>query len=249
MKKRRKRAEQATDKEKNPDGTASRSGSAAPSAGPGSVAPEQPEAKPMTKKDTKKAARLQDTSSLSVNSTVSQFMGKKGKKYSWMTGGGGSGANTPKGAPGGAPGTAAPGGRTPKGPLTQDPSQKLGKLREDSAKGRNIQMRDWIDVLERHAILTDRPVLQQAYIKLDRSDWGDKAKPPAPAPAAAIATKTAPPPTTSAAATPAVTPAATPASATPAAVVPSPTPPSATAASVGGAATPVATTPMVEKVA
>jgi hypothetical protein len=203
----------------------------------------------MSKKESKKAARLQDTSSLSVNSTVSQFMGKKGKKYSWMTGGGGgSGASTPKGPAGGAPGGGAPGGRTPKGPLTQDPSQKLGKLREDSAKGKNIQMRDWIDILERHALLTDQPVLQQAYIKLDRSDWGDKAKPPAPTPTAATATsiKTTTAATTVAAPTPAAA-ASTPV--TPSAVLPSPTPPPTATTSVGGPATPVVTTPMVEKVA
>lgn len=182
LRKRQKRAEQALEREKNPD-AASRSGSVAPGT-PGSVAPEQSDAKPMSKKESKKAARLADTSSVSVNSTVSQFMGGKKKKYSWMTGGGsaGGGAGTPTRGPGG--GLPAAGGPTKaaKGPLTQDASQQIGNLREDSAKGKNIQMRDWIEVLENNCYLTDQVALQNAYVKLQNSDWGDKAKVPAPAP-------------------------------------------------------------------
>lgn len=180
LRKRQKRAEQAANGEKNADGTP-RAGSIAPGT-PGSVAPEGPDGKPLSKKESKKAARLADTSNLSVNSTLSQFMGSKKKKYSWMTGaGGGSGASTPKG-PGGGPPAAGGSNKATKGPLTQDASQQIGSLREDSAKGKNIQMRDWIEVLESHSYLTDQVALQQAYVKLERSDWGDKVKVPAPAP-------------------------------------------------------------------
>ncbi|KAI1869464.1 hypothetical protein JX265_006554 [Neoarthrinium moseri] len=215
LRKRQKRAEQAAEREKNPDGAnASRSGSVAPGT-PGAAAPDQSETKPMSKKESKKAARLQDTSSVTVNSTVNQFMGRKGKKYSWMAGGGGgSGASTPRGpATGPASGAGGSSGRNTKGPLTQDPSQKLGELREDSAKGKNIQMRDWVQALELHGRSTDYRVLQQAYIKLDRSDWGDKAVVPTPTPAPV------PSPTPSTAATP-------------------------SAAALAGVATPVASTPV-----
>lgn len=247
LRKRQKRAEQAAEREKNPDGaSASRAGSVAPGT-PGSVAPEGGDSKPMSKKESKKAARLADTSSLSVNSTLSQFMGSKKKKYSWMTGAaGGSGANTPRG-----PGTAAPasGGSTKatKGPLTQDASQKIGSLREDGEKGKHIQMRDWIQVLEHHGYLTDQAALQQAYIKLERSDWGDKVKPPAPAPSPSPTPAPAPVSAT-AVSTAASTPAA-PASAPATSAAPTPTPvavasPIPSPAPAPATATPVATTPM-----
>lgn len=205
LRKRQRRADQAAEREKNPDAV-SRSGSVAPGT-PGSTAPEQSDVKPLSKKESKKAARLADTSSVSVNSTVSQFMGGKKKKYSWMTGGGGgggaaagSGANTPAKGPGGGISAAGGSGKTAKGPLTQDASQQIGNLREDSVKGKNIQMRDWIEVLENNCYLTDQVALQHAYIKLQNSDWGDKAKIPAPAPAPAISS--APLPATSVPAAP-----------------------------------------------
>ncbi|KAI0136799.1 hypothetical protein BJ170DRAFT_603213 [Xylariales sp. AK1849] len=190
LKKRQKRLEQAAEGEKNGDATnASRAGSIAPGT-PGSVAPEQGEVKPISKKESKKAAKLAEATSSTVNSTVNQFMGRKAKKYSWMAGGGGgvgSGASMPKGPAAGLPGTPTAGGssRAVKGPLTQDPSQILGSLREESAKGKNIQLRDWIAVLEQNATLTDQAVLQKAYIRLDRSDWGDKAVIPTSASASA----------------------------------------------------------------
>ncbi|KAI4592754.1 hypothetical protein KJ359_010514 [Pestalotiopsis sp. 9143b] len=257
LRKRQKRAEQAAEREKNPDGaSASRAGSVAPGT-PGSVAPEGGDSKPMSKKESKKAARLADTSSLSVNSTLSQFMGSKKKKYSWMTGAaGGSGANTPRG-----PGTAAPasGGSTKatKGPLTQDASQKIGSLREDGEKGKHVQMRDWIQVLELHGYLTDQAALQQAYIKLERSDWGDKVKPPAPAPSPTPTPTLAPAPIPAPAPAPAPATAASTAVSTPVAsasapatsAAPTPTPvavasPIPSPAPAPATATPVATTPM-----
>jgi hypothetical protein len=182
LRKRQKRLDQVTDKDKKEDGgNTSRSGSIAPGT-PGSVAPEQPEAKAPTKKEGKKAAKLAEATSSTVNSTVNQFMGRKGKKYSWMAGGGGggSGASTPRGPAAGVPGTPVAGGnsRATKGPLTQAPSHYLGQLREDSARGKNIQLRDWVTVLEQFGSRADKKVLQFAYNKLDRSDWGDKAVAP-----------------------------------------------------------------------
>lgn len=176
LKKRLKR--QQGDEKKDGEDGASRAGSVAPGT-PGSIAPEG-EAKPMTKKESKKAAKLAEISSTTVNQTLSMFAGgKKKKKYSWMSGGGmGSGTSTPRGGPqgpGGLPGT--PGGpagasKAARGPLTRDSAHRLGAFREDSEKGKNIQLRDWVAVLEERDV--DPIVLQAAYNKLDKSDFGDK---------------------------------------------------------------------------
>ncbi|KAK8094162.1 hypothetical protein PG997_000847 [Apiospora hydei] len=193
LRKRQKRMDAATDKEKKEDGTTSRSGSVAPGT-PGSVAPDAPDSKPLTKKESKKvASKLAEATSSTVNSTLSQFMGGKKKKYSWMTGGGGaSGASTPRA--GGMSGAPAGGSRgAAKGPLTQGSAHHLGQFRESSAKGKNIQLRDWVHVLEQQR--SEQRALQEAYNRMDRSDAGDKAVVPAPTPAPA----------------PASTPAATPA--------------------------------------
>ena len=108
--------------------------------------------------------------------------GRKKKKYSWMTGGGpGSGAATPRqqsggglpGTPGGPGAGSGSGARAARGPLTRDSAHRLGAFREDSEKGKNIQLRDWVAVLEDHEI--DPFTLQSMYDKLDKSDFGDKA--------------------------------------------------------------------------
>jgi hypothetical protein len=106
--------------------------------------------------------------------------GKKKKKYSWMTGGGGvgSGASTPRPSAGGAPSTpgattaTGPAARASRGPLTQPGPHVMGAFREDSEKGKNIQLRDWIYALEDKG--HDLRSLQQAYAALDRSQFGDK---------------------------------------------------------------------------
>lgn len=157
----------------------SRAGSAAP-ATPGSVAPE-PE-KPPTKKELKKSAKAAEASHASQNQTSSLFTGsgprnlfgkkKGGKSYSWMTaGGGGSGASTPArpGTPG--LGKAAGGATGSPGPanlaLTADGRNRLGTWREDKERGRNIQLRDWVVVLERDG--SEPLALQSAYDRLDAS--------------------------------------------------------------------------------
>lgn len=176
LKKRQKRQEKNDEKRDGEDG-GSRAGSVAPGT-PGSIAPEG-EAKPMTKKESKKAAKLAEISSTTVNQTLSMFAGgKKKKKYSWMTGGGpGSGASTPRpqggpgqpGIPGGPAGTS---NRAARGPLTRDSAHRLGAFREDSEKGKNIQLRDWVAALEDRDV--DSTILQALYDKLDKSDFGDK---------------------------------------------------------------------------
>ncbi|KAI1139584.1 hypothetical protein F5Y05DRAFT_379458 [Hypoxylon sp. FL0543] len=174
LKKRLKRMEDAAAK-KDSEGTdgQSRAGSVAPGT-PGSIAPESGEpSKAPTKKESKKAAKLAEaTSSTSVNATLTLFAGNK-KKYSWMTssGGAGSGASTPRlptaGAPGTQGSTTGAAKSAAQGPLTKAGVTHLGQFREDSEKGRNIQLRDWIAVLEERGF--DLKALQQAYDILDRS--------------------------------------------------------------------------------
>lgn len=149
---------------------------------PGSTAPEQPEVKPPTKKESKKASKLAEASSSTVNKTLDHMMGGRKKKYSWMAGGN-SGASTPRPQAPGATGTpaAVAGGPAPQGPLTQPNPRPLGSFREDSEKGKNIQLRDWIHVLEQRR--SDDRALQLAYNKLDDSKYGDVvATEPSPVP-------------------------------------------------------------------
>ncbi|KAI0381592.1 hypothetical protein F5Y04DRAFT_254900 [Hypomontagnella monticulosa] len=172
LKKRQKRAEKANgDKAKEGGDATSRAGSVAPGT-PGSIAPETPEVKAPTKKESKKAAKLAEASNTTVNQTLGLFAGGKKKKYSWMTGGGtASGASTPRPQAGGAPGTPGSAGgaglKIPQGPLTKPSVTYMGQFREDSEKGKNIQLRDWIIVLEERGF--DQKSLQQAFDILDRS--------------------------------------------------------------------------------
>ncbi|KAK4167427.1 hypothetical protein QBC43DRAFT_141791 [Cladorrhinum sp. PSN259] len=159
-------------KRQNPEAAqgASRAGSAAPGT-PTSVAPEA-ELKAPTKKELKKnAARATaEASTANVTTTVTSFMGKKKRKeYSWMKSG--SGPSTPR-ASAQDPGTptsagGAKGAIPEKTTLTQDGKVRLGTWREDKEKGKNIQLRDWVVVLERDG--RDVKAIQDAYIKLDSS--------------------------------------------------------------------------------
>jgi len=159
----------------NPEPVAgSRAGSIAPGT-PNSVAPET-ESKAPSKKELKKssaAARLAEASSTAnANQTLSTMMGgfggrKKGKQYAWMTSGG-SGASTPNRNAPGTPGSAAVGGAT-KPPqeirLTQDGKYKLGTWREYTSQGKNVQLRDWVAVLEMDGI--EAKAIQAVYAILD----------------------------------------------------------------------------------
>ncbi|KAI1461224.1 hypothetical protein F4805DRAFT_317314 [Annulohypoxylon moriforme] len=170
LRKRQKRQEKQNGEKEGADGT-SRAGSVAPGT-PGSIAPE-PGEKPPPKKESKKAAAKQEASSTTVNQTLGLFVGSKKKKYSWMTqgaGGSASGTSTPRlsGAGPGTPGaTNAAGNKAQQGPLTKAGVTHLGQFREDSEKGKNIQLRDWVVVLEEQS--TDPRSLQHAYGIIDRS--------------------------------------------------------------------------------
>ncbi|KAI0541410.1 hypothetical protein GGR58DRAFT_18822 [Xylaria digitata] len=175
LKKRQKRLEKSAEKDKEGAEAGSRSGSVAPGT-PGSVAPDGGDTKSLSKKEGKKAAAkaAESSSGTTVNATLSLFTGGKKKKYSWMNSSAGSGTSTPRpqstsGAPSGTGGSATKAGR---GPLTRAGVHYLGQFREDSEKGKNIQLRDWIVVLEDRGL--DPRSLQIAYDKVDRSDTGEK---------------------------------------------------------------------------
>lgn len=141
---------------------------------PGSVAPED---KAPTKKEQKKKAEAkvnEAANHAAANVTIAQFMGGGGglfgkkKKYSWATtgaaGGGGGGFNTPGRLNPQLPGTPNAGPEK----LTQEGVRRMGAWREDKEKGANIQIRDWITVLENDG--HDKRSLQKAYMYLDSSD-------------------------------------------------------------------------------
>ncbi|KAI0008400.1 hypothetical protein F4779DRAFT_587135 [Xylariaceae sp. FL0662B] len=172
LKKRQKRVEKSAEKDKETADGASRTGSVGPGT-PGSIAPE-PEVKAPTKKEIKKAAaKQQEASSTTVNQTLGLFAGGKKKKYSWLNpGASASGTSTPRAQGAGGPSTpaSAAGGSSKgatRGPLTKAGVSHLGQFREDSDKGKNIQLRDWIVVLEDRGY--DTKSLQEAYSKMDKS--------------------------------------------------------------------------------
>ncbi|KKY38176.1 putative tpa inducible protein [Diaporthe ampelina] len=150
----------------------SRAGSVAPGT-PGSTAPE-PEKAPTKKEQKKIAAQKHDASADNVNKTTMKFLGGGKKKYSWMS----MGANTPStpnkptASAAGTPASASASASASKAPesksLTQEGRYKLGSLREYSEKGKDIQLRDWITVLERDG--REKFALQLAYMKLDASE-------------------------------------------------------------------------------
>ncbi|CAG8957170.1 hypothetical protein HYFRA_00009371 [Hymenoscyphus fraxineus] len=135
---------------------------------PGSIAPDISEKAPTKKEQSKKAqAKVNEAAThAAANSTMSAFMfgGKKQKKYSWMTGGG-SGASTP-GRPV-IPGIGAPTGPPVPAKLTVDGVRRLGSWREDSEKGKHIQLRDLIFVLEQDG--RQKKALQMAYLAVGES--------------------------------------------------------------------------------
>ncbi|TRX94737.1 hypothetical protein FHL15_004509 [Xylaria flabelliformis] len=171
LKNRQKRLEKSAEKEGAEAG--SRSGSVAPGT-PGSIAPDGGDTKALSKKEGKKAAAkaAESSSGTTVNATLSLFTGGKKKKYSWMSAG--SGANTPRvpGTTGALAGTGGSGARLGRGPLTKSGVQHVGQIREDLEKGKNIQLRDWIVVLEDRGM--DPRSLQIIYGNVDQSDTGDK---------------------------------------------------------------------------
>lgn len=127
-----------------------RTGSTAPGTPVNGVAPDL---KPMTKKERERLEKTkagQVDNHATANNTMNIMFGgsKKKAKYSWMTGGGGSGAATPArlntsglgGLSGGSMGTPE------KVRLTAEGGRPIGGLRENDQK--KIEMRDWLLTLE-----------------------------------------------------------------------------------------------------
>ncbi|CAK7202286.1 hypothetical protein SEUCBS139899_005008 [Sporothrix eucalyptigena] len=148
---------------------------------PGSAAPE-PDKAP-TKKELKKnaAAKVaEQNDTLSANRTSMAFLGGRKKQYSWLSGGAGAspkrglggggggavGGTGGAGVGGGGSGTSTP-GRRPGEPamLTAEGRTKWGSWREDGIKGKDIQLRDLVVVLEADG--REVVALQSAYDKLD----------------------------------------------------------------------------------
>ncbi|KAI1820916.1 hypothetical protein F4861DRAFT_31452 [Xylaria intraflava] len=176
LRKRQKRLEKLAEKSKEGTDAGARTGPATPGMS-GSIAPDGGDTKSLSKKEGKKAAAraAESSSGTTVNATLSLFTGGKKKKYSWMTSGASSGASTPRlqGAPGTPSGNGGIATKAGRGPLTKASVAHLGQFREDSEKGKNIQLRDWIVTLEDRGL--DPRSLQIAYGLVDKSDTGTKA--------------------------------------------------------------------------
>lgn len=149
-----------------------------------------PEAPKMTKKEQMKQAKESKHTEAALHQTTNQTaammtLGKKGKKYSWMTGGAaamptnrfakpGTAAPGGSGSAGGS-GTATPVKREPDaggpGPVTTEPvkiaeakAPEWGDWREDGQEGKGIQVRDWVLVLERDG--KEKKALQRCYNRM-----------------------------------------------------------------------------------
>lgn len=144
---------------------------------PSQVAPE----KPLTKKERERQAKMGQTEEVlhkNANTTAAMAlgMGKKKKKYSWMTGGGGAPPSNPYKAPKAAASPVTNGTSTGKSPAggvengvdraLQVRERKWGGWREDGIEGRGIQIRDWVQVLERDG--REKKALQKALLDLGR---------------------------------------------------------------------------------
>ena len=146
-----------------------------------------PEAPKMTKKEQIKQAKESKSTEAALHQTTNQTaammtMGKKGKKYSWMTGGAAamptnrfakptasasaSGTATPvKKEPDTAAVGAAATGSTNEVPKSAEAkAPEWGDWREDGQEGKGIQVRDWVLVLERDG--REKKALQRCYNKM-----------------------------------------------------------------------------------
>lgn len=147
---------------------------------PGSVAPEGE--KPLTKREMNKrlaAKAAEVTSHNNQNITSGMFAGlgrsslfgkkNKSKTYDWMNAGRGSGTSTPNKAPGGERANGMGDSSLPTTPaLTREGRNRLGGWREDKNRGKDIQLRDWVKVLENDG--REGKALQQAYMALEESN-------------------------------------------------------------------------------
>ena len=145
------------------------------------VAPE----KPLTKKERERQAKLGQTEEVlhkNANTTAAMALGlgKKGKKkYSWMNGGAPAAPSNPyKQASKSVVSPVTNGSSAGKSPAAgSDPGvdkalqvrdRKWGGWREDGIEGRGIQIRDWVQVLERDG--REKKALQKALLNLNLDD-------------------------------------------------------------------------------
>ena len=147
----------------------------------GTVMPELQGAVKMSKKEREKAKKAdlnEEVMHKNANQAATNAaFGKSVSRYSWMTGGGsaaGSGASTPRGgapAPNGALGGAAGAGATKggtgagQGTGVAGKEKRWGEWREDGEKGAGVQIRDWIEALEKDG--KERKALVMALTKLN----------------------------------------------------------------------------------
>ncbi|PSK49427.1 Dynactin, isoform [Elsinoe australis] len=133
--------------------------------------------KPLTKKEREKLAKGQNSETVlhkNANTTAAMQLGfgKKAKKYSWMTGGAGSGAPTnPFAKPvskssGGGENRKEVNGEVRKEKKGLGKERKFGDWREDGEKGKGVQLRDLAVVMDRDG--KSRRALELAWLKLEK---------------------------------------------------------------------------------
>lgn len=153
------------------DGTP-RQGSIVPGT-PGSVAPDPVEKAPSKKEQRKKAeAKISEVAShAAANITTSQFLksgggvfGKKKGGYSWMTSAGATGGSSTPGRVRTQNQATGASGPPQKVEHTQEGARRLGTHRENQDKGKGIQIRDWMAVLEDDG--REKRALQKIYATL-----------------------------------------------------------------------------------
>lgn len=141
------------------------------------IAPE----KPMTKKERERQAKMGQTEEVlhkNANTTAAMQLGlgRKGKKYSWMSGGAPAPPSNPyKSSSKAASSPMMNGSSTGKSPARgpengvdkalQVRERKWGGWREDGIEGRGIQIRDWVQVLEKDG--KEKKALQKCLLELD----------------------------------------------------------------------------------
>lgn len=134
----------------------------------------------------KKSAVNDEVARKQANATANYALGNKSKKYAWLnaganksggglTAGAGMGrgmGTTPKG--GSTPGTPGVAGSGGQAVVVEDPGmrsrevwKRLGMWREDGERGRGVQIRDFVSVLEREGL--EKKTLGRCLARL-RSD-------------------------------------------------------------------------------
>ncbi|KAK7517632.1 transcription initiation factor TFIID component TAF4 family-domain-containing protein [Phyllosticta citriasiana] len=121
----------------------------------------------MTKKERERIAKAGQTEEVlhrAANTTANMAIGGM-KKYSWLSGGSGSGASTPRlntnlAGPGST--SAGAGGQQDRNLAARD--RKWGDWREDGPKGKSIQIRDFIAAMELDG--NEKKTLARALVRL-----------------------------------------------------------------------------------